>query len=71
VWVWQLMNNIRDPASTVALSVPTLLLGIAGNGLMVPRALHTRDLIWCAPRALLWWAARTPDHASDVPQPPS
>ena len=42
----QLMNNLRDPASTVALSVPTILLGMLGNGLMVPRALFTRDLIW-------------------------
>jgi len=42
----QLMNNFNNPASTQAISIMSVLLGLSGNALMIPRALYTRDIIW-------------------------
>ena len=42
----QLVQNLRDPASLEGLSLTTILLAAAGNALMVPRALWTRDWVW-------------------------
>lgn len=44
--VSQLVLNFTDPASLQGLSLATILLAAAGNALMVPRALWTRDWIW-------------------------
>jgi len=44
--IGQLVCNIADPSSLAGLSLNTILLAMMGNGLMVPRALHTRDKIW-------------------------
>ncbi|KAI3431574.1 hypothetical protein D9Q98_004624 [Chlorella vulgaris] len=44
--VSQLVRNFQDPASLQGLSLATILLASAGNGLMVPRALWTRDWVW-------------------------
>lgn len=40
------VQNFSDPGSLAGLSVATVLLSLAGNGLMVPRALLTRDAVW-------------------------
>ncbi len=40
------MNNFAVPTSLEGLSLGTILLALLGNGLMVPRALFTRDSIW-------------------------
>ena len=40
------MNNFAVPTSLEGLSLGTILLALVGNGLMVPRALFTRDSIW-------------------------
>ncbi len=40
------MNNFAVPTSLEGLSMGTILLALLGNGLMVPRALFTRDSIW-------------------------
>ncbi|KAK3275043.1 core protein, partial [Cymbomonas tetramitiformis] len=42
----QLVNNFTVPASVQGLSVVSVLLGLCGNALMIPRALYTRDAIW-------------------------
>jgi hypothetical protein len=52
-------RNFAEPESLAGLSLGTILLATAGNGLMVPRALYTRDAIWLlgsAWGALLNWA---------------
>lgn len=36
----------QDPASLEGLSLATIALAAAGNAMMVPRALWTRDVIW-------------------------
>eukprot|EP00898_Chlorokybus_atmophyticus_P000440 jgi/Chlat1/1397/Chrsp12S02052 len=46
--VAQLVSNLENPASLAGVSVTTTLLVLTGNGLMVPRALFTRDLVWFA-----------------------
>ena len=40
------LNNFAVPTSLEGLSLGTILLATLGNGLMVPRALFTRDSIW-------------------------
>ena len=40
------VRNFTDPSSLEGLSLGTILLAMTGNGLMVPRALFTRDVIW-------------------------
>jgi hypothetical protein len=40
------INNFEVPTSLEGLSLGTILLATVGNGLMVPRALFTRDSIW-------------------------
>lgn len=40
------MKNFTDPSSLEGLSIGTIVLAMTGNGLMVPRALKTRDKIW-------------------------
>ena len=40
------INNFEVPTSLEGLSLGTILLALVGNGLMVPRALFTRDSIW-------------------------
>lgn len=42
----QLWSCLSNPAKLAGISLLTTLLGMIGNGLMVPRALFTRDLIW-------------------------
>ncbi|MEW5308690.1 MAG: hypothetical protein WDW38_000629 [Sanguina aurantia] len=42
----QLARNFQDPGSLAGLSVLTMLLALAGNMMMVPRALFTRDTTW-------------------------
>eukprot|EP00210_Caulerpa_lentillifera_P003033 g2895.t1 len=44
--IGQLACNFADPSSLTGLSLGTILLAMCGNGLMVPRALYTRDKIW-------------------------
>ena len=44
--IGQLVCNFANPSSLAGLSLNFSLLAMAGNGLMVPRALHTRDKIW-------------------------
>ena len=41
-------SNYLNPANIKGLSVFTVLLAMAGNGLLLPRALFTRDLMWYA-----------------------
>lgn len=40
------MSNFKNPSTLEGLSMASILLGMLGNGLMVPRALYTRDKIW-------------------------
>lgn len=42
----QLMANHANPAGMAGLSVGTMLLAMAGNLLMLPRAMLTKNLIW-------------------------
>lgn len=44
--VSQLKTIIRNPANLHGLSVFTILLALIGNGLLIPRALFIRDLMW-------------------------
>ncbi|KAH7282277.1 hypothetical protein KP509_35G023000 [Ceratopteris richardii] len=44
--VAQIWTNYINPANIRGLSVSTILLAMIGNGLMLPRALFTRDLMW-------------------------
>lgn len=44
--VAQLHRNLADPTTLAGLSVGTNLLALCGNGLMIPRALWTRDAVW-------------------------
>ena len=42
----QLANNLSNPANLAGISLLTLLLATAGNMLMLPRAVLTKDRIW-------------------------
>lgn len=42
----QLARNFAAPETVSSLSVATVLLATTGNGMMVPRALFTKDLVW-------------------------
>ena len=42
----QLANNMADPANIAGISLMTILLATAGNALMLPRAVLTKDRIW-------------------------
>ncbi|KAG6390477.1 hypothetical protein SASPL_148212 [Salvia splendens] len=44
--VAQMWTNLHNPANVKGLSAVTMLLAMVGNGLMIPRALLTRDLMW-------------------------
>ncbi|KAL6761626.1 maltose exporter-like protein [Haematococcus lacustris] len=44
----QLVRNFLEPQSLQGLSVGTMLLALAGNMLMVPRALLVQDRVWLA-----------------------
>lgn len=44
--VAQMWTNLINPANIRGLSVLTILLAMAGNSLLLPRALFTRDLMW-------------------------
>lgn len=44
--VSQLYANIRNPDNLHGLSVFTILLALIGNGMLIPRALFIRDLMW-------------------------
>lgn len=44
--VAQAWSNYLNPSNIKGLSVLTILLAMAGNGLLLPRALFTRDLMW-------------------------
>lgn len=50
------VTNFTVPSSLGGLSKATVLLAMIGNGLMVPRALLTRDKVWLAGSA---WACFT------------
>ena len=40
------VSNFSNPSSLQGVSIASLLLGMLGNALMVPRALFTKDKIW-------------------------
>lgn len=40
------VSNFSNPSTLQGLSTASILLGMLGNGLMVPRALFTADKIW-------------------------
>jgi glycosidase len=42
----QISSNLADPANIAGLSLLTVILATVGNGLMIPRAVHTKDRIW-------------------------
>ncbi len=42
----QLMANVVNPAGMSGIAIETLLLAMAGNLLMLPRAMHTKNAIW-------------------------
>jgi hypothetical protein len=42
----QLVRNFTEPGSLEGLSLGTMLLALAGNALMLPRSLFTRDRVW-------------------------
>lgn len=42
----QLMANVSNPAGMAGIAIGTLFLAMAGNLLMLPRAMHTRNAIW-------------------------
>jgi hypothetical protein len=44
--VAQLASNLAHPEGVLSLSLGTLVLATIGNGMMVPRALYTKDVIW-------------------------
>lgn len=44
--VAQSVSNFSNPSTLEGVSMASLLLGMLGNGLMVPRALFTGDKIW-------------------------
>lgn len=39
-------TNLLSPDNIKGLSPLTMLLAMAGNGLMIPRALFSRDFMW-------------------------
>lgn len=49
----QISANLANPANLAGLSLLTILLATLGNGMMIPRAVHTKDWIWFAGSA---WA---------------
>nr|XP_010933046.1 maltose excess protein 1-like, chloroplastic isoform X2 [Elaeis guineensis] len=57
--VAQMWTNYLHPDNIEGLSALTMLLAMIGNGLMIPRALFIRDLMWCTGSAwatfLLGW----------------
>ncbi|KAG0593866.1 hypothetical protein M758_UG026500 [Ceratodon purpureus] len=44
--VAQAWSNYLNPSNIKGLSILTILLAMTGNGLLLPRALFTRDLMW-------------------------
>ncbi|XP_058103792.1 maltose excess protein 1-like, chloroplastic [Magnolia sinica] len=44
--VTQMLTNYLNPDNIKGLSAFSMLLAMIGNGLMIPRALFTRDLMW-------------------------
>jgi hypothetical protein len=42
----QLASNFAHPDRVLSLSLETLVLATIGNGMMVPRAVYTKDIIW-------------------------
>lgn len=44
--VAQLMANVTNPAGMAGIAIGTLALAMAGNLLMLPRAMHTKNVIW-------------------------
>lgn len=44
--VSQMWTNLLNPDNIKGLSALSMLLAMIGNGLMIPRALFTRDLMW-------------------------
>lgn len=42
----QLARNFTSPTTVSSLSLATVLLAMAGNCMMMPRAYFTRDLVW-------------------------
>lgn len=40
------VSNFSGTSDLTGVSVGTLLLGMMGNGLMIPRALVMRDAVW-------------------------
>ncbi|KAG6432558.1 hypothetical protein SASPL_104138 [Salvia splendens] len=44
--VAQMSTNLLNPENMKGLSAVTMLLAMIGNGLLIPRALLTRDLMW-------------------------
>ncbi|KAK9812532.1 hypothetical protein WJX73_006664 [Symbiochloris irregularis] len=57
--VAQLVSNLRDPTSLAGIAVPSVVLAMVSNALMVPRALFTEDAVWFVGSAwgsLMGWA---------------
>ena len=44
--VAQLIKNCTQPESLAGIAIGSVLLGALGNGLMIPRALFLKDVIW-------------------------
>lgn len=49
----QMWTNFLNPDNIKGLSAISMLLAMIGNGLLIPRALFTRDLMWFTGS---WWA---------------
>ena len=49
-------TNVLNPDNIKGLSAVSMLLAMVGNGLMIPRALFIRDLMWyaCSPTQTLF-----------------
>ncbi|KAJ8441755.1 hypothetical protein Cgig2_009184 [Carnegiea gigantea] len=46
--VSQMWTNLMNPGNIKGLSAVSVLLSMIGNGLMIPRAVFTRDIMWFA-----------------------
>ena len=53
------VSNLRDPSSLAGIAIPSVVLAMVSNALMVPRALFTVDAVWFVGSAwgsLMGWA---------------
>ncbi len=64
------VRNVQNPAALAGVSLLTVLLATAGNALMVPRALWTRDTVWLSGSgwgAAMGWAQIASLHCARTP----